>query len=176
MGFDFPPITVTYDQRLFHKDMAPFIPEARQLRDGYNFELQMILCEYSLFSELELVSGCIHKQSNLTNTALDTKSIRQAYLDLRHRWRCIFESNTQDLLEKAAAWYYVTYHPTETKMRMKHEEAPLFYSFAWIADDYLCDMALFYLEMEKKREEEENMEKIKLPELDGLIITNQNEK
>ncbi|KAI8878204.1 RdRP-domain-containing protein, partial [Backusella circina FSU 941] len=176
MGFDFPSISVTYDQRLFHKGMAPFIPEARRLRERYDFELQMILCEYSLFSELELVSGCVHKQSCFTYGPSDVDSIRQAYVDLRHRWRYIFENSTDDLLEKAAAWYYVTYHPTEIKMRMKNEESPLFYSFVWVADDYLCDMALFYLDTEKKREEEEKIEKMKLPELDGLILTDSDEK
>ncbi|KAI9259434.1 RNA dependent RNA polymerase-domain-containing protein [Phascolomyces articulosus] len=49
-------------------------------------------------------------------------------------------SHKDDLELKAAAWYYVTYHPKE-RARLKSDEASLF-SFPWVVYDYICAIAV----------------------------------
>ena len=41
-------------------------------------------------------------------------------------------------MQKASAWYYVTYHPA-CIARGSDSQVPL-YSFAWVVDRYLADM------------------------------------
>jgi hypothetical protein len=83
-----------------------------------------------------------------------TRKVKEAYTRLKKAWRHNFElefyqqdgiskDKVDEKMElKAAAWYYVTYHPAENANSSK--EIGLynrFFSFPWVVEDYIINIA-----------------------------------
>ncbi|KAI8333219.1 RNA dependent RNA polymerase-domain-containing protein [Blakeslea trispora] len=143
-----------YDTRMRVANMDLFIADARELRQRYNRNLMALMNQYGVQTEAEICSGYIIKwlkkgksKSNYEHHNYTMKAIKS----FKSAWRAEFEneflspSKTVDpdkyhLLEaKAAAWYYVTYHPIEREKDMSLEGS--FLSFPWVVYEYICAIA-----------------------------------
>ncbi|KAI8145429.1 RNA dependent RNA polymerase-domain-containing protein [Fennellomyces sp. T-0311] len=135
-----------YDVRLRVDNMERYIQEARELKAEYGRDLLALMNQYGVQTEAEIVSGYIIKwlkKGNRKSMHEIQKQTMAAVTNMRKLWRERFDRNLEDELgarhAKAAAWYYVTYHPEE-RFRDVSEEGK-FLSFPWIVDDILCEIA-----------------------------------
>ncbi|KAI9490301.1 RNA dependent RNA polymerase-domain-containing protein [Zychaea mexicana] len=119
-----------YDTRLFVDGMQKYILAARELKEKYDQQLQELMDQFGVATESEIVSGSIVKwlkrmdgpekfhetrhQAQLQVTRLrdDWRRAHFPTLKKEHGGYYTGEQKHQDMC-KAAAWYYVTYHPTE---------------------------------------------------------------
>ncbi|KAI9321571.1 RNA dependent RNA polymerase-domain-containing protein [Dichotomocladium elegans] len=146
----------TYDVRLWMPDMAQFILEARALRDQYSRDILSLMNQYGISTEIELLSGYVIERTKKNSVHKSTyevnKQMMRSVSRLREYYRKELEkdfvcngiqkrdASKQTLLEtKAAAWYYVTYHPEERK-RARSDDDDLV-SFPWTGYTYLCELA-----------------------------------
>ncbi|KAI8388533.1 RNA dependent RNA polymerase-domain-containing protein [Radiomyces spectabilis] len=143
-----------YDVRLRAPGMERYIADARHWRYCYNRDLLALMNQYGVSTEAEIVSGYIIKWSKKGNrkslhelqktTMTAVTSMRNSY---RHEFQREFSLKNgsvgaelqADVDAKAAAWYYVTYHPNERRRDYSFEGG--FFSFPWVVYDYLCDLA-----------------------------------
>ena len=143
-----------YDTRLYLDNMYEFIAEARKSKARYDHSLRILIGQYSVQSEIELISGHIMtwpKYLSLKDKPGFAKRMRKAYIRLKNEWIELFELEFinyqgEDIREKmrakAAAWYYVTYHRSEFKSDVNYNSAMTRYmSFPWVVDDYLTYIA-----------------------------------
>ncbi|CAO3674218.1 unnamed protein product [Rhizopus stolonifer] len=148
-----------YDPRMYVDGMHRYILEARRTRDKYDNGLRLLMGEYGVRSEIEFISGLIvnwSKYISKNSKREVSKNIREAYRQFKLKWRRLFEAefyeeelqhlSEEELNErveaKAAAWYYVTYHPNESRSSNKTIEMYSRYiSFPWIVDDYVVHIA-----------------------------------
>ncbi|KAI8972466.1 RNA dependent RNA polymerase-domain-containing protein [Pilobolus umbonatus] len=140
---------VYYDTRIYAPHMNEYIAQARTMKTKYDYQLKILLIQYSIQSEIEFISGCIIHWPKWT-TPKERKqlaeSIHWAYHQLKQSWRSKIESTFKDdpgreskMEAMAAALYYITYHPTE---RNNHRHLGTeFFSFPWVMDDILCSLA-----------------------------------
>ncbi|KAI7904027.1 RNA dependent RNA polymerase-domain-containing protein [Cokeromyces recurvatus] len=144
-----------YDTRLRLPEMEMYIAEARQFRLQYNRDLQALMNQFGVQTEAELCSGFIIKWANSRGRKKSDYEHHQytmkAVKSLKATWKKRFEEEFYDsnkaiditkrnLFEaKAAAWYYVAYHPNERSRDMSIEGG--FFSFPWCIFEYLCEIA-----------------------------------
>ncbi|KAF7722442.1 hypothetical protein EC973_003144 [Apophysomyces ossiformis] len=147
-----------YDVRLRLPDMEKYIAEARDLKHKYDCDLSALMNQYGVQTEAEITSGCViewTKKTNRKSTYEIRKQMMSAVAAMRKLWRKNFEQEfygnasevSADLVKKtrtlretkAAAWYYVTYHPNERKRDLSFEGS--FLSFPWVVNDILCAIA-----------------------------------
>ncbi|CEG64383.1 hypothetical protein RMATCC62417_01363 [Rhizopus microsporus] len=144
-----------YDTRLHVPGMEYYIGEARELRSDYNRDLLGLMNQSGVQTEAEIVSGYIIKwlKKGKSKTRYEQhNSTMKAVKSFKSLWRKEFEKefleeskNTVDMTKrasieaKAAAWYYVTYHPEERQR--DYSEQGGFLSFPWVIYDYICDIA-----------------------------------
>lgn len=144
-----------YDTRLHVPGMEYYIGEARELRSDYNRDLLGLMNQSGVQTEAEIVSGYIIKwlKKGKSKTRYEQHdSTMRAVKSFKSLWRKEFEKefleeskNTIDMTKrasieaKAAAWYYVTYHPEERQR--DYSEQGGFLSFPWVIYDYICDIA-----------------------------------
>ncbi|KAI7901753.1 RNA dependent RNA polymerase-domain-containing protein [Cokeromyces recurvatus] len=151
----------TYDPRLYVEDMYKYVVEARKMKAKYDHSLRILLGQYSVQTEIEFISGHIiswPKYLNPQRRPIYCEHIRAAYGRLKYFWKQQFDSfliyknidgspkEESEILEqieaRVAAWYYVTYHPSEHKSDVIYNSTLLRYmSFPWVVDDYLCYVA-----------------------------------
>ncbi|KAI9261046.1 RNA dependent RNA polymerase-domain-containing protein [Sporodiniella umbellata] len=147
-----------YDPRMYVEGMHQYVLEARKSRIKYDNSLRLLMGEYGVRSEIEFVSGIIvnwPKYVTENSKKELSRRIRDVYLQFKRKWRRAFEEDfekhTKDLPEekldllieaKAAAWYYVTYHPCENKtLSKKIEVYTRQLSFPWVVGDCLMHIA-----------------------------------
>lgn len=155
-----------YDTRLYVQDMYKYIIEARKMKAKYDHSLRILLGQYSVKTEIEFISGHIitwPKYLNEQYRPQFLERIKAAYIRFRKHWKQVFDaqwsndttaagqetpsrSNTEDqsaeIEAKAAAWYYVTYHPSEFKSDMIYNKTLQRYmSFPWVVESYLIYIA-----------------------------------
>ncbi|KAI8641842.1 RNA dependent RNA polymerase-domain-containing protein [Parasitella parasitica] len=147
-----------YDTRLYVQDMYKYIVEARRAKARYDHSLRLLLGQYSVKTEVEFLSGHIvdwPKYLNEQYRPLFLQQIKAACVRFRKHWKQIFDaqwttaspsSNNQDqsaqIEAKAAAWYYVTYHPSEYKSAIIYNNTLQRYmSFPWVVEKYLIYIA-----------------------------------
>lgn len=144
-----------YDPRLRVPGMERYIAEARELKKDYNRDVFALMNQYGVQTEAELMSGYVVKwlkKGNRKSNHEIQKQTMTAVATMKATWRRRFEydfltgddkaigkDKMMDLEAKAAAWYYVTYHPEE-QVRDTSVEGKLL-SFPWVVDDYLCEIA-----------------------------------
>jgi hypothetical protein len=142
--------------------MYQYILEARKTKAKYDYSLRLLLGRYSIKSEIELVSGNIVDWPKYINPDQKDEFIKRAqdaFSQFRSYWRQAFYSelgidtavsyvkNDHDTMksiqEKAAAWYYVTYHPSEFKNDVIYNSTLKRYlSFPWTVDEYIANIAI----------------------------------
>lgn len=158
---------ILYDARLKLAGMEPYIIEARDLKNRYYHDIKSLMDQYGINTEAELISGEVvdHSRQRLQDhhgKAVLREGMIKAMDALQRHYRQLFsqefetktDSNrgivfgstvthrdSPDVLvqkeSKAAAWYYVTYHPTE---RTRQNDTIMF-SFPWLLIDLLCPVA-----------------------------------
>lgn len=143
-----------YDTRLHVPGMEMYIGEARRLRYLYNRDLNSIMNKNGVGTEAEICSGYIIKWIKKGKSKTDFEqheSTLDAVKTFKSVWKKKFEKEfydekkTVDMAKrhkmdaKAAAWYYVTYHPDERRRDMSVEGG--FLSFPWCIYEYICAIA-----------------------------------
>ncbi|KAI9493548.1 RNA dependent RNA polymerase-domain-containing protein [Zychaea mexicana] len=136
-----------YDVRLRVPDMERYIQEARKLKGEYGRDLLALMNQYGVQTESEIVSGYIVKwlkKSNKKSMHEIHKQTMGSVLSMRKVWRDRFEQGLEDKPgarhAKAAAWYYVAYHPDERIKDFSDEGR--FLSFPWVLVDIICEIAI----------------------------------
>lgn len=145
----------SYDPRLYTDDMYKYIADARNVKARYDHSLRLVLGRYTVRTEIEFISGhVLHwpKYLSVKDKPRFIERIRVAYIKFKGDWRQEFEAeflnycgqDLQTLTEaKAAAWYYVTYHPSEYKSDVMYNSTMERYmSFPWVLDDYIASIAI----------------------------------
>ncbi|KAL0077024.1 RNA-dependent RNA polymerase RdRP [Phycomyces blakesleeanus] len=150
----------TYDNRLWMPGMEPYIAEARELKIVYTNDVMALMSQYGVQTESELMSGFVIKwlkKGDVKSKARLGKQVMAAVKSMCKLWKRRFELEftenaadfeTRQIKEnamntKAAAWYYVTYHPQERSQPSPHG---VFFSFPWVVKDKLCSIATSYQE------------------------------
>ncbi|KAJ1965184.1 hypothetical protein IWQ62_002729 [Dispira parvispora] len=183
------PTCQTLLRRMRIEGFERYVEEARALLYRYNADLATLLRQYGLTSEQELIGGIPLQFSRLITRSeyqMQEMLVRQSE-ELRNEFRTDFYSGlvglsvpeplssslppsemekivqTPAAMAKAAAWYYVTYHPSERygtdqvawdsdleelfgiagvapPPAHTPEEHWLFLSFPWCATDVLCHL------------------------------------
>lgn len=146
-----------YDTRLYISGMERYIKKARDLRYKYNRELSALMNQYGVKTEAEIISGFVVnwlKDGGKKQPYEYQKQTVAAVAHLKQLWLSEFENEfidkslnrvpqTKEIakrqMEKAAAWYYVTYHPNERNKDMSVEGG--FLSFPWVVGHTIVDLA-----------------------------------
>ncbi|KAI9495484.1 RNA dependent RNA polymerase-domain-containing protein [Zychaea mexicana] len=144
----------TYDPRVWLAGSEEYIIEARDTQTRYNRDICALMNQYGVYTEAELVSGYVMEWKKRTSTRKSmfeqTTQVVRAVKLMQKSYRKEFLTNidkkdeplSKDALElKAAAWYYVTYHPKE-RLRFQSTETRALFSFPWVAYDYICEIAV----------------------------------
>ncbi|OBZ89720.1 RNA-dependent RNA polymerase 1 [Choanephora cucurbitarum] len=149
-----------YDRRMYVPTMYKYILDARKLKAKYDHSLRLLLAQYSVKTEVEFVSGHIlswPKYLGINQRQEFLERICNAYSKFKAYWKHVFNSpflsaahsgdtsfDLNDEIEaRAAAWYYVTYHPSEFKSERVYKATVLrFVSFPWVVDEYISRIAI----------------------------------
>lgn len=148
--------TTEYDVRLWMPGMEQYILEARAVKARYDRDILGLMNQYGVSTEAELVSGFVMEWGRKNSTRKSTHEMNKQTMNtvtrVRDDYRKEFEKEFLDdrlqgirrdarpsLEAKAAAWYYVTYHPEERRRVVSTEQR--FLSFPWVIYNYLCDIA-----------------------------------
>ncbi|KAI8647752.1 hypothetical protein BD408DRAFT_322436, partial [Parasitella parasitica] len=134
--------------------MELYIAEARELRTTYNHNLGAHMNQFGVQTEAEICSGYVIKwlkkgksKTKFKQSDYTTKAMKA----FKALWKRTFEAEFWDeaklidpskkpfMEAKAAAWYYVTYHPNERKRDMSLEGG--FFSFPWVVSKIICEIA-----------------------------------
>lgn len=139
-----------FDPLLWTEGMVQHIAAARRLKRLYEREIQGLMANFGIPTEAELLSGSIIQwmQKERHQKYFEVRDEAQkAVVRLRGSWykkEFPQNKNNKELEAKAAAWYYVTYHPTEQRSRKRrghnHQRRKdiKYISFPWVAQDILC--------------------------------------
>jgi hypothetical protein len=134
--------------------MELYVAEARNLRSRYNQDLSALMNQFGIQTEAEICSGYIIKWLKKGKSKTRYKQhdyTMKAMRDHKDLWKKNFEQEFYDAKKnidysyrakidaKAAAWYYVTYHPHERKRDISVEGG--FLSFVWSIYPYICEIA-----------------------------------
>lgn len=141
-----------YDPRLYVEDMYKYIVDARKTKAKYDHSLRILLGQYAVKSEVEFISGyIIHwpKYLDKNHRSEYCQRIKAAFSRFRRYWKEEFDSNLlqygsreAQIEAKAAAWYYVTYHPSEYKTDLIYNSTLSRYmSFPWVVDKFISYIA-----------------------------------
>ncbi|KAI8977018.1 hypothetical protein BDF20DRAFT_872429 [Mycotypha africana] len=143
-----------YDTRMIVPDMELYIAEARTLKTQYNRQLYAHMNHYGIQTEAEVCSGFIIKwlKSGKNKSKYEQHDYAMKVINnFKSTWKKRFEQEFLDASKtidksrkhyidaKAAAWYYVAYHPDERMKDMSVEGG--FFSFPWCVYEYICDVA-----------------------------------
>ena len=139
-----------YDNRMWVAGMEKYVYAARALKSQYDDDVKNLMRQFGVSTEAELMSGSIVKwlkQESRENFFETRHQARREVYRLCEHWRHQHfpslrkkkarfskEQKEQDTA-KAAAWYYVTYHPVEQSSGKR------MLSFPWVAQDILCKLA-----------------------------------
>lgn len=159
-----------YDTRLYVQDMYKYIIQARKMKAKYDHSLRILLGQYSVKTEVEFISGHIIEYPKYLNEQYRPQfleRIQAAYVRFRKYWKQVFdvqwanndtngqqpssstsfsslssEEKSAEIEAKAAAWYYVTYHPSEFKSDTIYSKTMQRYmSFPWVVESHLIYIA-----------------------------------
>lgn len=143
-----------YDPRLRVAGMELYIAEAREKRALYNRNLSALMNQFGVQTEAEICSGYVIKwlkKGNSKTKYTQREYTMKAVKAFKALWKKEFEKefyddknkvnlSSRDKIEaKAAAWYYVTYHPQERARDITAEGG--FLSFPWCIYEYICEIA-----------------------------------
>ena len=130
-----------------------YVEDAYSLLDQYNYEIWQLMRKFDVYNECELISGCLvslsrklyhHEKNGDVQTRLNLAilQLRKNYIDIFYSDFTNVDTDTvldyshkntehRKVMQKASAWYYVTY-------TQKGQNYDPYLSFAWIAYKALC--------------------------------------
>lgn len=144
----------TYDTRLRVPGMEMYIADARATKARYNRNLSSLMNQYGVQTEAEICSGYIikwlkkgksktrYEQHEYTMKAVKAEKLlwkKEFEREFYDEKKVVDMSQRYKIDAKAAAWYYVTYHPEERKRDSSIEGGYL--SFTWCIYEYICAIA-----------------------------------
>ncbi|KAI8077095.1 hypothetical protein BDF21DRAFT_312865, partial [Thamnidium elegans] len=133
--------------------MEAYIKEARERKTVYNRNLLALMNQFGVQTEAEICSGYIIKwlKKGKSKTRFEQHDYTmKAVQSFKKLWQKYFEKEFYDANKaldltqrakidaKAAAWYYVTYHPAERRRDLSLEGG--FLSFPWCIYEYICEI------------------------------------
>jgi hypothetical protein len=149
-----------YDTRLRVHGMEKYIGKARLLRYKYNKDLSALMNQYGVKTEAEMISGYIVTWLKRSVKKSEYELLQQtagAVNSMKAGWRDEFYREFKDVADasheqdaKAAAWYYVTYHPFERARDLSVEGS--FFSFPWVVDEILISLGKRFAHRESTAE------------------------
>ncbi|ORX60333.1 RdRP-domain-containing protein [Hesseltinella vesiculosa] len=181
-----------YDPRLRISGMERFIAKAREERQDYNRDLLAVMNQYGIKTESELVSNFVMQWTvtrNRKNTYELHKELAETVAGVKALWRQKFEADVgkqktgpdaykdlhhgQQAEQKAAAWYYVTYHPQERLRDTSVTGAYL--SFPWVMESILVDIAkrrqaIHYTEKDLQPVDEDELIRLNQADEDDMMF------
>ncbi|KAL5553270.1 hypothetical protein UlMin_040671 [Ulmus minor] len=134
----------SYDPDMEVDGFEEYIDDAVYYKGNYDYKLGNLLDYYGIKTEAEILSGSIMKMSRYFTKRRDAESISVAVRALRKEARSWFSENgnnsdsgSDDVLAKASAWYYVTYHPSYWGSYNEGLKRDHYLSFPWCVYDKL---------------------------------------
>ncbi|XP_028767170.1 LOW QUALITY PROTEIN: RNA-dependent RNA polymerase 1-like [Neltuma alba] len=134
----------SYDSDMEVDGFMDYVDDAFYHKSNYDFKLGNLMDYYGIKTEAEILSGNIMKMSKSFTRRRDAEAITMAVRSLRKEARTWFNSpgsaedyGEEDLMAKASAWYYVTYHPNYWGCYNEGLNRDHFLSFAWCVYDKL---------------------------------------
>ena len=134
----------SYDPDIEVDGFEEHIDDAVCYKVNYDNKLRNLLDYYGIKTEAEILGGSIMKMSRYFTKRRDAESISVAVRALRKEARSWFnekgnnsDSGSDDVLAKASAWYYVTYHPSYWGSYNEGLKRDHYLSFPWCVYDKL---------------------------------------
>uniref|UniRef100_A0A2P2JTS8 RNA-dependent RNA polymerase n=1 Tax=Rhizophora mucronata TaxID=61149 RepID=A0A2P2JTS8_RHIMU len=139
--------TQCYDQDMEVGGFENYLDDAFYYKSNYDYKLGNHMDYYGIRTEAEILSGNIMKMSKSFTKRRDSEAIGMAVRSLRKEARSWFtekgsgvDSDADDALAKASAWYYVTYHPSYWGCYNEGMNRDHFLSFPWCVYDKLIQI------------------------------------
>ncbi|CAH9092264.1 unnamed protein product [Cuscuta europaea] len=133
----------SYDRDMEVDGFEDFIEEAFNCKTRYDFNLGNLMDYYGIKTEAEVLSGGAIKTSKFFDRRRDADAVSLAVKSLKKEARSWFRKGSEsgeDLLAKASAWYYVTYHHTHWGSYNEDMNRAHFISFPWCVYDKLIQI------------------------------------
>ncbi|RAL47824.1 hypothetical protein DM860_011409 [Cuscuta australis] len=133
----------SYDPDLEVDGFEDFIDEAFYCKTNYDFKLGNLMDYYGIKTEAEVLNGGVIKASKFFDRRRDAESVSFAVRALKKEARSWFKKGSEtgeDLLAKASAWYYVTYHHTYWGRYNEGMKRDHLISFPWCVYDKLIQI------------------------------------
>ncbi|CAO3704038.1 unnamed protein product [Rhizopus stolonifer] len=137
-----------FDSQFYVNGMLSHVPKARLLREEYDRKLTALMNQHGMLTETELLSGYLikwQKKGKSRTIYKQHENMLRSVRQFKTEWKDEFEeefldwhnmldlSRRDEIYAKAAAWYYVTYHPDE-----RNRYSLNYFSFPWTIYKYLC--------------------------------------
>ena len=145
--------TPTLNNTFILQGYEVYVKDAYSLLNQYNHEIWQLMRKFEIYNECELISGCLvslsrklyhHEKNGDVHTRLNLaiSQLRKTYIDIFYSDFTNVDKDTvldyshkntehRKVMQKASAWYYVTY-------TQKSQNFDPYLSFAWIAYKALC--------------------------------------
>lgn len=152
-------LTIQIDYDLIIEGYQIFVNEAKELRNNYVLELDVLMNLYSLNSESYIVTGDVFWKSGKDRK--EWQGQREILDMCLNKLKGVYRSkffeglDEKDKYKKASAWYVVTYDPKYYD-DFKNEEYEVKISFPWIVDDILCEIKKGALKLQNELEESDS--------------------
>ncbi|PKY56302.1 RdRP-domain-containing protein [Rhizophagus irregularis] len=146
-----PYVDLNFDKRLYVEGYVKYLEEARMLKKSYDRDVKALMNQFGIMTEFEVTSGYIINTHPIDKKKPRdvVKCVMDAMIPIKKHYRKLFDSEfyyfngstiitmeaSIQMEQKAFAWYYITYHPSE-----QSDENMI--SFPWIVGDILCKIAL----------------------------------
>ncbi|KAK4479818.1 hypothetical protein RD792_015357 [Penstemon davidsonii] len=129
----------SYDPDMEVDGFEDYIDEAFECKTEYDYKLGNLMEYYGIKTEAEILSGGIMKMSKTFDRRKDAEAIGAAVRSLRNEARSWFKrgGESDDVYEKASAWYHVTYHHDYWGCYNKDLKRDHYISFPWCVYDKL---------------------------------------
>ncbi|CAB5393779.1 unnamed protein product [Rhizophagus irregularis] len=146
-----PYVDLNFDKRLYVEGYVKYLEEARMLKKSYDRDVKALMNQFGIMTEFEVTSGYIINTHPIDKKKPRdvVKCVMDAMIPIKRHYRKLFDTEfyyfngstiitmeaSIQMEQKAFAWYYITYHPSE-----QSDENMI--SFPWIVGDILCKIAL----------------------------------
>ncbi|KAL3823991.1 hypothetical protein ACJIZ3_020020 [Penstemon smallii] len=132
----------SYDPDMEVDGFEDYIDEAFDFKTEYDYKLGNLMEYYGIKTEAEILSGGIMRMSKTFDRRKDAEAIGAAVRSLRNEARSWFKrgGESDDVYEKASAWYHVTYHHEYWGCYNKDLKRDHYISFPWCVYDKLVQI------------------------------------
>ena len=126
----------SYDERYLFPGWEKYEKEAEEIKRQYDEDIQAILTACAVKYESEIFTGCILKPPKYSGRKREKEQkhrLTEMSRKVLGRYEKIFKKsieNDEDYLQKASAWYHVTY-------KRQSENEKVFLGLPWIVGKHL---------------------------------------